>query len=359
MAVERTWADPDPEVALASGPAALLHELLNWAVLAPSPLNTQPWIFEIAGDEVAVHGDGSRSLPQADPDGRQLVMACGAAVLNLRVAGAKYGHATSVEVPATVRSDRLFARVRLEERCRPTEKEETLFAAIPRRRTNRLALDGRDPPEGLIAALGREARREGAFLEPVEPHQRAAVAEIVSEADRRKWADPRFRAELASWTRPNKSARRDGIFGWSQGMGDAASLLEPLRVRISGRGREQAENDRRRTLATPALLVLSTSDDGPAQWLAAGEALERVLLLAAAVGLDVYFLSHLIEHPDLRRRLAEAAGAAGRPQALFRLGYGADVRSPPRRLVDEVVRDYAPTAKPRAPLVLRKRSPSA
>ena len=35
-----------------------------------------------------------------------------------------------------------------------------MFRAIPRRRTNRLPLDGREPPEGLVTALLREARRE-------------------------------------------------------------------------------------------------------------------------------------------------------------------------------------------------------
>ena len=34
--------------------------LLQWAVLAPSRHNTQPWTFEIEGDELRVYADLSR-----------------------------------------------------------------------------------------------------------------------------------------------------------------------------------------------------------------------------------------------------------------------------------------------------------
>jgi hypothetical protein len=357
MLVERPSSTS--ERALAGAPRLEAHprELLRWAVLAPSRHNTQPWIFDVEGDEVRVHADHARALPVADPDGRQLVMACGAAAANLRVAAAHHGRATSVEVPGGVRGDGLLARVRMEERCSPSDEAEALFAAIPRRRTNRLPLDGREPPEGLLGALAREARREGVFLEPVEAHQRAAVAEIVAEGDRRQWSDPRFRAEMSAWARTNGSARRDGLFGWSLGLGDAAALLEPWRLRFAERGPDEAERDRRRALGTRTLVVLSTRGDDPPAWFAAGEALERVLLHATAAGLSASFFSAALERPDLRRALVAAVGMPGKPQALFRLGYGLDLRAPPRRPLGEVERRMEPTRTPPRIRALALREP--
>lgn len=320
------------------GPAERLRFLLSYAVLAPSRHNAQPWAFEIEGDELRVFADLSRALPVVDPDGRELVMACGAAILNLRIAAAHFGHATSVELLAEHRRDALLARVRLEERRATTPELEELFQAIPRRHTNRLPLDGREPPDGLVAQLVRDARSEGVWLRPVEENARRAVAELVAEGDRRQAASARFRAELAAWTRTNTSARRDGMPGWAHGRGDAAALVHPLLLRLRSSAADEADRDRRRAISTRALLLLSTGRDGRGEWLAAGEALQRVLLRAAAAGLSASYFGQVVELPDLRERLRGAAGERGVPQVLFRLGYGLEVRGTPRRAVDEVLR---------------------
>jgi nitroreductase len=322
----------------AGGAAERLRFLLQWAVLAPSRHNTQPWIFEIEGDELRVHVDGTRRLPAADPDGRQLVMACGAAMLNLRLAAAHFGHATSVELLGPARRDGLLARVRLEERSASTPQVEEMFRAIPARRTNRLPLDGREPPAGLVTALLREARREGAWLRPVDEVERRAVAEIVAQAGAEAWASSRYRAELAGWTRSNATSRRDGVPGWAHGMSDAAALLRPVLVRLTNPSRHEADRDRRRVLSARALLVLSTPRDGLEEWARAGEALQRVLLRATAAGLCASYFSQPVEIPALRRRLGEVLGDRGVPQIVFRLGYGLEPRATPRRPVHEVLR---------------------
>lgn len=322
------------------GAAERLRFLLGYAVLAPSRHNAQPWIFEIEGDEARIYADASRALPAADPDGRQLVMACGAAMQNLRLAAAHFGFASSVEILPGHRRDGLLARLRLEERRASTPEAEELFQAIPRRRTNRLPLDGREPPAGLVAALVREARREGAWLRPVEEHQRRAIAELVAEGDRIQWGSARFRAEVAAWTRPNGTARRDGMPGYAHGMSDAAAIVHPLLLRFTNPGRLEADRDRRRAIGTKALVVLSTPRDGKAEWFAAGEALQRILLRATATGLYASYFGEVIEVRELRERLRLALGDGGQPQVMLRLGYGLEVRPTPRRPADEVLRTF-------------------
>ncbi len=335
-------------------PAERLRHLLTWAVLAPSRHNTQPWIFEIEGDEVRLYADGSRVLQASDPDGRELLIACGAALTNLTLAAAHFGQATSAEVLPGHRRDGLVARVRLEERRASTPEVEELFQAIPQRRTNRLPLDGREPPEGLVTQLVREARREGAWLRPVEDHQRWLVADLVSEGDRIQWSNPRWRAELSAWTRLNGSGRRDGMPAAAHGLSDLAALLQPLSLRLRNPARVEAERDRRRARTTRALLLLSTSRDGKEEWVAAGEALQRILLRATAAGLTASYLNQAIEVPELRGRLRDAVGEAGIPQVMIRLGYGLEVPPVPRRRAEEVLRRYQPASRPPSPLVLRR-----
>jgi nitroreductase len=335
------------------GPAERLRFFLQWGVLAPSRHNAQPWAFEIEGDELRVYADASRALAAADPDGRQLIMSCGAAIANVRLAAAHFGHATSTEVIAAHRRDGLLACVRLEERRASTPEVEEMFQAIPRRRTNRLPLDGRDPPEGLVTSLLREARREGAWLRPVEETERHAVAELVAEGDHVQWSSSRFRAELAAWTRPNGTLRRDGMPGYALGMSDAAAMLHPLLRRFTNPAREEAARDRRRAAGCKALLVLSTARDGKSEWIAAGEALQRILLRATACGLYASYFAQPIETPDLRRRLCELLGDPGAPQVMLRLGYGLDVRPVPRRPVDDVLRRVDAGPRRVEPLALR------
>jgi len=334
-------------------PAERLRFLLSWAVLAPSRHNTQPWLFEIEGDEVRLYADGSRALQTTDPDGRELLMACGAALTNLTLAAAHFGQATSTEVVRGYRRDGLVARLWLEERQPSTPEIEELFQAIPRRRTNRLPLDGREPPEGLVAQLVREARREGAWLRPVEDHQRSLVADLVSEGDEVQWSNPRWRAELFAWTRLNLSARRDGMPAGAHGLSDLAAFLQPVVQRFRNPSRMEAERDRRRARTTRALLVLSTNRDGQEEWIAAGEALQRILLRATAAGLTASYLNQAIEVPELRSRLRDAVGEAGLPQVMIRLGYGLDVPPVPRRRVDEVLRRYERESRTVTPLALR------
>src|SRR5215469_16093227 len=94
-------------------PAEQLRFLLQYAVLAPSGHNSQPWMFKIDEDTVELYADRSRALPVVDPDDRELTISCGAALLNLRVALRHFGYAGEV-IPFPDPDDPdLLARVHL------------------------------------------------------------------------------------------------------------------------------------------------------------------------------------------------------------------------------------------------------
>ena len=56
------------------------------AVWAPSVNNTQPWWFLADGPQISLYADADRGLPAADPDGREMLISCGAALFNARLA---------------------------------------------------------------------------------------------------------------------------------------------------------------------------------------------------------------------------------------------------------------------------------
>ncbi|MFM7103331.1 MAG: Acg family FMN-binding oxidoreductase, partial [Verrucomicrobiota bacterium] len=218
--------------------------------------------------------------------------------------------------------------------------EVLLFQAIPRRRTNRHPYAPEPLPEELLQALAEAARREGAWLECVtDDPRREALGDLVASADRAQWADRLFRGELAAWLRPNDSPAPDGIPGWAEGLGDWASQAGPMVIRTFDLGRGQAAKDREIVLGSPVLAVLGTDRDTPSDWLAAGQALARVLLRARSEEVWASFLNQPVEVEALRPEVARAVGREGAPQALLRLGRAADVPPTRRRPVREVFED--------------------
>ncbi|NOT28866.1 MAG: nitroreductase, partial [Planctomycetes bacterium] len=87
---------------------------------------------------------------------------------------------------------------------------------------------------------------------------------------------------------------------------------------------------------SPALALLGTRADEPADWLRTGQALARILLLAQVEGVSASFLNQPIEVPELRSRVRELTGRSGHAQLLLRMGYGPELRPTPRRPVEEV-----------------------
>lgn len=314
-----------------------LEFCLGYALLAPSGHNTQPWLFRIEGDAALLYADRRRALPVVDPDDRELVMSCGAALFTLRVALRRFGFEPLVTLFPDPENRDFLASVRLHEGEAPTAAELELFDAIPRRRTNRARYDARPLPEVLVAGLVREARAEGAWLEPVGEEARAAVADLVAEGDRTQAADPRFRRELAAWVRPNHGRSRDGMPGYAFGMGDVLSAAAPLVLRAFDWGKRQAAKDSELAENSPLLAVVGSGRDEPRAWLEAGQALQRVLLHSCVEGATASFLNQPIEVPELRPRLAAILGIEGHPQLLLRLGYGPEARPTPRRPLREVL----------------------
>ena len=98
-----------------------------------------------------------------------------------------------------------------------------------------------------------------------------------------------------------------------------------------------AAEARRLVQAAPAVLVLTTDGDRPADWVRAGVALQRVLLTAAAEGLTASYFNQPTEVARLRPEVS-ALARGGHAQVVFRLGTPVEALGTPRRAVDDVLR---------------------
>jgi hypothetical protein len=333
-----TYAEALTEFPITGTPSEKLAAAVAFAVRAPSNRHSQPWLFRIAGDTLELRADRARALPVVDPNDRELVISCGAALFYVGVVLRHFGTMPRIERLPDRSDPDLLARVYLGGSRERTVEDEVLFHAIPGRRTYRRQFADRCLPEGLGSALEVAARSECAWLHVFRTADaRNGVADLVAEADRFQMSMKPFRLELASWLRSNRSTRRDGMPKYALGLGSFTAAWGPAVLRMFDTGRGQAAHDRQLVADAPMLALLGTAGDTPYLWLVAGEAVARVLLRAQVSDITASFLNQPIEVPELRRRLQTLSGRVGFPQLLLRFGYGQPVRATPRRPAAEVI----------------------
>lgn len=316
-----------------TGPASVqLEFLVRYAVLAPSTHNTQPWLFRVRGDSLELFADRGRALPVCDPEDRELVISCGAALGIAQLAARNFGYEGAIELlPAGGHPD-LLARLRLGSRRAPDAAEARRFRAIPDRRTTRTAFATNEIPIETLATLQRlAAHRHATLVYAKTTGDREAIAELVAKADHLQMQNPAFRAELAQWLRPGHAPDGDGMsiasFGYRDNLSGAAAAV----IRTFDLGAGIAARDRQLVAGSPVLALLFTDQDGPADWLRTGMALADILLEATAAGLQAAFLNQPVEIPELRAGLGAIVGSRRIPQLLMRFGRGPKVPPSGRR----------------------------
>ena len=346
VAIRDPWIVDERGFPRAASIPEVLMWLLRFAILAPSTHNTQPWRFRVRDDGVELWADRGRALARIDPDGRQLVMSCGAALFNLRIAMRRFGLADRVAYFPDRRQPDLLARLQPGGEVQPDHRDLALFAAIPRRHTNREPFLEAPVSQEIADELTRESAIEGAWLERLHPDHKLEVAAVVASADRQQLADPSFRREMARWLVHRGSRRKDGIPMVKKDVATAVPLASTLLIRTFDRGSGVAAREQDLAVRSPVLAVLGTDHDEAPDWLAAGEAMQATLLRATHVGLSASFLNQAIEEQALRPRIAAAAGRPGFPQLVLRFGYGPMITPTPRRPVEDVIDrgDPPPTA---------------
>jgi hypothetical protein len=320
----RTLDFPDSET---------VHAVLAMATQAPSVHNSQPWHWRVGPDSLNLYADPSRHLPHTDPDSRDMLVSCGAALHHSTVALAAMGwHAVVHRLPDPCRPDHLAAVT--VERQSPDELDVTLAAAIARRRTDRRTYNSWPVPWGDIALMGARAARAGVMLRQIEllPKLGAIVAESASKHS----ADDDYLRELAAW-----SGRRGSVAGVPARNTPDPQSAAPIPARMFAAGDLDQPPQSPVSDDNGVVLALGTESDDSLARLRAGEATSLVLLSATAMGLASCPVTEPLEIPDTREAVrADVFGTSGFPQMLMRVGWAPANADPlpatPRRPVEEV-----------------------
>lgn len=322
--------------------AKAVQALLAAAVAAPSIHNTQSWQFGLDPESrsVEVRVDRRRQLPMADPDLRAQHLSVGSAVFNLRVAAAHLGWDPIVRLLPAADAPDLLATVQL---AGPAADAQLplgdLYEAVERRHTSRMPFTGRPVPAPIVAEMISSAGAEGAHLDVPDIPGTRRLLRLTQAAEARNAVHPARAAEVRTWITAPGTGAAYGIPVTALGPRDASGRM-PVRDftgRLPAPHLPALRFERHAQVA-----LLWTSHDRRDDWLRAGQALERVLLVATQRGVRTSMLHQAIEWPDLRAAMA-GSGQRCCPQLLIRFGYGPEGGRTPRASADPV---HAPAAGP-------------
>ncbi|HUJ07980.1 MAG TPA: nitroreductase family protein [Streptosporangiaceae bacterium] len=314
----------------------ILRRVVEAASAAPSIHNTQPWHFVAAGDDLLeVRADPDRALWVADPHARALYLSCGAALFNIRTAIRMTGYNPLVwPLPQPGFAPAVIAVVQAEPGRPPSFAEREMYEAIWQRHTNRAPFSDKQLPESVQVALEQAASFEFASFRMLTGRDQAIVLDLAVKASAELAADVEHQIELQNWIATESN--EDGV---PAGALPSRPRHEPAPVRAGDllAAAPVVERPGRDYELTPQVAVVSTARDEPADWLRAGQALQRVLLTATARGVSASFLYQMIELRDMRGDSAPAWPWPETPQMVIRLGYGPQAVTTPRRPIDDVL----------------------
>lgn len=304
------------------------------ATRAPSIHNSQPWRWRVGESSLDLFADPRLQLRNVDPDGRDLLLSCGAALQHCLVALAALGWQAKVHRLPDPSDSNHLARIELYPRA-AEQVDVALAAAIPRRRTDRRHYSCWPVGRGDVALMGARAARFGVMLRQVDALDKLnavvarAVFEHVTSYD--------YLSELTSW-----SGRRGSVAGVPARNTPVCDENAPLPGRLFAGPALAQPPDASPANDAAVMLALGTAADDRLARLRAGEATGAVLLTATSLGLASCPVTEPLEIVETREMVrCDVFGTSGYPQMLLRVGWApinADPLPPtPRRDLGDTV----------------------
>ena len=321
--------------------------LLEFAVLAPSYYNSQPWLFKIEDNKCTVLLDPKIQLKESDPDLRNLYISLGCAIENIVIIAKYFGvlektesvfdngkySATNISFVFNKESTRF-------ENAQKLDKDyEKLSDYILRRHSSSGFFQGEVVPPDIISRLStipfldefRGLRLD--FL--TNKDQIAILGKVLSDGIIKKFKEKPYRKEFSRWVH-GENSKKDGLLRSSLNLKGLFSSIVALLINIINVGPYLARSEFERIKSAPVVCVLGVSEEDnqligsqfvkntktkEERWINTGRLTERILLEFSARGFDASFFGSAVMLGDLYKEVQKVIGMTERPQLIFGVGH--------------------------------------
>jgi hypothetical protein len=309
--------------------------LLQYAILAPSSFNVQPWKLKLENNKIIVKPDFSRQLPTSDRTNRLLYISLGCLVKNFEISANWFGFSVSKRI-LTGKTEggvelTLKENGKLKDRINPKY--------ITKRLSNRFPYKPNSIPQTFLNSIENITRNAG--LEPMiitDNNIKKEINKIIEKGDDLIWNDYRFKEEHLKWIRNNLTKKPDGMPAFTVGIPLLPSLIANFVIRKSNFAKTQSRKNQKLLATTPYYFFILSRTQDIGTWINIGQTLEEIWVRATEKGISMTPLAQLIEIGDLYKNTMIALKTNLRPQFFMRMGYSTkEAEHSPRRSLEDML----------------------
>jgi len=311
--------------------------LINFAVLAPSSHNSQPWSFATGKDYVKIYKEETRRLPIGDANDRQLFISLGCAIENIITSADYFGYVTRVDYNC---GNNCVAIIHFTPKIASTKSDHLIFS-IPKRLVNRSKYQEKQVDQQFLDFIKNQEDQNLKISVITDKGLINKLADVALSATAESMANPTFRKELSHYVISNTSNKKFGMPGFGIGFPTPISYLAPLMLGMFNMSKMSKKQDEPLLKKfTPYVVVISTKEDEQGDWIAVGRAFQKISLTATSRGISFAVWAAPIQIGEHYKDLQKILSINFRPQMFFRMGYATQDMGghSPRFTADEVIR---------------------
>ncbi len=311
-------------------------EMVRYASKAPSGHNTQPWKFKFVGDTITILPNLVDALPVVDGSHRELFISLGCATENLCIAATHFGYRTKIVsqseqgiVIAMEKSDDI--------------RESPLFQQIEKRQTNRSVYHNRKIPKDTLDIINDIPLEQSVHLYFMEIGSPLAdtLIQYIAKGNEIQMNDKAFKRELMDWMRFNKkqiNEKKDGLTYQALGVPSMPGFLSKPMVGMFLKPGKQNKTDLQKINSSSHLILITTENNTPKEWIDLGRTLERFLLATTGLGIANAYMNQPCEVAPLAKEIQQSFPINQEfPTLIVRVGYADPMPYSPRKEVESII----------------------